>query len=103
MKTILLLTILLITRAAFVQGTPYGAGTINFPAPRHVVEKKHAENKSQPDNVLVINIDRLREKTKDVSLLKPVFMIVSVVESLAEKIHGRKLKITCNKSADKRD
>jgi hypothetical protein len=97
MKTLLLLTIMLITTAALVQGTPSVAGTKNFPAPLNPVEKKYDENKSQPNSVLVININDLREKTKDVSLLRPVFMIVSAVESIAEKIHGRKLKITCNK------
>ena len=97
MKTFLLLASLLITAPAFVRGTPSLEGT------KTISSEKRDENKSRPNSVVVINIDHLREKTKDVSLLMPVFMIVSVVEIVTEKLHGRKLKITCNKSADKRD
>ena len=109
MKTFLLLTIILITTSMFVQGTPcLERIKISF-TPKIPVENSIQkdsigdEKKSQPDNVLVINIDQLRAHTKDISLLKPVFMIVSALENVTEKLHGRKLKITCNKSSDKRD
>ena len=91
MKTILLITILLITTSALVHGTPSGGGikdsALNQP-----------EVKAKPDDVLIINIDRLRSKTEDVSLLKPVFMIIGVIETATSKLHGRKIKICCNKS-----
>ncbi|HYV93467.1 MAG TPA: hypothetical protein VE978_16965 [Chitinophagales bacterium] len=97
MKTIFLLAIMLITTSALVQATSPGAGI------KSIFSKKGDENKSRPNNVVVIDIDQLRAHTKDVSILKPVFFIVSAIERVTEKLHERKLKITCNKSADKRD
>jgi hypothetical protein len=97
MKKIILPAIMLITALAVAQATPPGTETKNYSS------ETNNEKKFQPNNAVVINIDQLHEKTKDVSLLKPVFMIVSTVESITEKLHGRKLKITCNKSADERD
>jgi hypothetical protein len=97
MKKIILPAIMLITTSAFVRATSPEAETKNLSS------EKRNEKKSQPNNVVVINIEHLREKTKAVSLLKPVFTIASAIENTAEKFHGRKLKITCNKSADKRD
>lgn len=97
MKTISLLIVMFIATSTFAQAASSEV------IPKSISPKKSDENNLQPNNTLVINIDQLRKRTKDVSLLRPVFIIVSAVESFTEKIHAKKLKITCNKSYCQRD
>lgn len=94
MKTILLLSAMLIATSAFVQGAPSGAG------PKIYSPKDDGEKKSPPNNVLIINFDHLRNETKDVSILKPVFMIITAITNASAKLHGRNFKICCNKSSN---
>jgi hypothetical protein len=91
MKTILLIAALLITTSAFVRATSYGEKIKDTASNQSEVKKK-------PDNVLIINLDQLRSKTENVSLLKPLFIIAEAIETATSKLHGRKIKICCNKS-----
>jgi len=86
MKNILLLSTMLITTSAFA-------------GPKISASKSDEAKKLQPNHVLIINFDQLRDETKDVSILKPVFMIINAITNASSKIHGRNLKSGCNKSS----
>ena len=86
MKTIFLLSSLLIATSAF--------------AGPKISSSKNEATKLHPNHVLIINFDQLRDETKDVSILKPVFLIITAVTNASAKLHGRNLKNCCNKSSD---
>lgn len=87
MKTILLLSGMLIATSAFA-------------GPKTSSPRNDEVKKSHPDRVLIINFDQLRDHTKDVSILKPVFAIITAVTNATAKLHGRNVKVCCNKSSD---
>jgi len=87
MKTILLMSAMLIA-------------TFSFAGPKTTSPKNDEVKKSHPDRVLIINFDQLRDHTKDVSILKPVFAIITAVTNATVKLHGRNVKVCCNKSSD---
>lgn len=77
MKNIFLFTALLITTS--ISASASGSPT------------SFKGNNPGNDDVLVVNIRQLREETKNVSLLKPVFAAFTMVRHTSIRIHGKKI------------
>ena len=69
------------------------ASTATFAGVQHDQVKNFTLKNSHPDSVVIIDLDHLQQRMKDVSLLKPVFIIVEAVSNTTQKLHGKDLRI----------